>query len=93
MLSVPNRRGRALREFPHDQDGEKDLLAYLVDAGDIEPDGDLEAQFLEWYQAGQDQVSGEVHYKAILEAARVRQRSFDRGYQAGCAAILGAHSR
>ena len=29
---------------------EKDLLiAYRVDAGDIDPDGDVEAQFLEWH--------------------------------------------
>ena len=59
---------------------EKDLLiAYLVDAGDIDPGGDVEAQFLEWCQVREQVVSGEVHYKAILDAARVRQRSFDRG--------------
>ena len=30
---------------------EKDrLIAYLVDAGDIDPDGDVEAQFMDWYQ-------------------------------------------
>ena len=28
--------------------GEKDLLiAYLIDAGEIDPDGDVEAQFLD----------------------------------------------
>ena len=44
---------------------EKDLLiAYLFDAGDIDPDGDVEAQFLEWRQVRQGQVSGEAHYKA-----------------------------
>ena len=69
---------------------EKDrLIAYLVDAGEIDPEGDVEAQFLEWRQVHEQVVSGEVHYKAILEAARIRKRSFDRGYQAGCAAMLG----
>ena len=59
---------------------EKDLLiAYLVDSGDIDPDGDVEAQFLEWYQVRDQMVSGETHYKAVLEAARVRKRSFKRG--------------
>ena len=55
------------------------LIAYLVDAGEIDPDGDVEAQFLEWYQVRDQMVSGEAHYKAILEAARVRKRSFERG--------------
>ena len=59
---------------------EKDLLiAYLVDAGEIDPDGDVEAEFLDWYQVREGVVSGETHYKAILEAARVRKRSFERG--------------
>ena len=63
---------------------EKDLLmAYLVDAGDIDPDGDVEAQFLEWCQVRDQVVSGEVHYKAVLEAARVRQRSYQEGRLAG----------
>ena len=49
---------------------EKDrLIAYLVDAGEIDPEGDVEAQFLEWRQVHEQVVSGEVHYKAILEAA------------------------
>ena len=49
---------------------EKDLLiAYLVDTGDIDPDGDVEAQFLEWYQVRDQVVSGEAHYKAVIEAA------------------------
>ena len=55
------------------------LMAYLVDAGEIDPDGDVEAQFLDWYRVREGVVSGEVHYKAILEAARVRKRSFERG--------------
>ena len=30
---------------------EKELLvAYLIDAGDIDPDGDVEVQFMDWYQ-------------------------------------------
>ena len=50
---------------------EKDLLiAYLVDASEIDPDGGIEAQFLDWYQIREETVSGEVHYKAILDAAR-----------------------
>ena len=51
---------------------EKDLLiAYLVDAGDIDPDGDVEAQFLAWYQVQEEVVSGEAHHMAVLEAAQV----------------------
>ena len=50
---------------------EKDLLvAYLVDAGEIDTDGDVEQQFLDWYQVRDQVASGEAHYKAILEAAR-----------------------
>ena len=55
------------------------LMAYLVDAGEIDPDEDVEAQFLEWRQVRERVVSGEVHYQAILEAVRVRKRSFERG--------------
>ena len=63
---------------------EKDLLiAYLIDVGEIDPNGDLEAQFLDWYQVRQGQVSGEVHYKAVLEAARIRERAFEEGRRAG----------
>ncbi len=59
---------------------EKDLLvAYLVDAGEIDTDGDVEQQFLDWYQVRDQVASGEAHYKAILEAARVRQRGLERG--------------
>ncbi len=61
---------------------EKDLLiAYLVDAGELDPDGDVEAQFLEWHRVREGQVSGETHCKAILEAAWVRERSYQRGYR------------
>ena len=45
------------------------LIAYLVDAGELDPDGDVEAQFIGWYQVREETVSGEAPYKAILEAA------------------------
>ena len=65
---------------------EKDLLiAYLVDVGDLNPNGDLEDQFMDWYQVRGETVSGEVHYKAVLDAARVRKRSFEEGRRAGLA--------
>ena len=63
---------------------EKDLLiAYLVDAGELDPGSDVEEQFLDWYQVRQDRVSGEVHYKAVLDAARIRKQSFKRGFRLG----------
>ena len=67
---------------------EQDLLiAYLVDSGEIDPDGDVEAQFLDWYRNREGVVSGEMHYyKAILEATRDRKRSFEEGRRAGLAA-------
>ena len=50
---------------------EKDLLiSYLVDAGDIDPEGDVEAQFLDWYRNREGVVPGETHYKAILKAGK-----------------------
>ncbi len=55
------------------------LVAYLIDAGDIDPDGDVAVQFMDWYQVREDMVPGETHYKAILEAARVRARSYTDG--------------
>ena len=57
------------------------LVEYLVDAGDIDPDGDVEAQFMKWYQVREEPLSGEIHYKAVLEAAKVRKRSYQRGYR------------
>ena len=51
-------------------DEEKALLVeYLVDAGEIFPDldVDVEDQFLDWYEVRQGVVSGETHYKAILD--------------------------
>ena len=63
---------------------EKDLLiSYLVDAGELDPEGDVEAQFDDWYQVRRGQVSGETHYKAVLDAARIRQRVFEDGRLAG----------
>ena len=50
----------------------------IIDAGEIDPEGDVEAQFLEWRQVHEQVVSGEVHYKAILEAARMTIRSIIR---------------
>ena len=67
------------------QEEEEPLIAYLVDAGEIDPEGDVEAQFMEWYQVREETVSGEVHYKAVLDAARVRARSFEEGRRAGLA--------
>ena len=65
---------------------EKDLLiAYLVDAGELDPDGGLAEQFLDWYRVREGVVSGEVHYKAILDAGRVRKRAFEEGRRAGLA--------
>ena len=59
------------------------LIAYLVDAGEISPDldVDVETQFLAWYEVRQGVVSGETHYKAILDAARVRKRSLESGLE------------
>ena len=39
------------------------LMAYLVDVGEIDPDGDVEAEFLDWYQVRGGVVSGETHYR------------------------------
>ena len=65
---------------------DKDLLiAYLVDVAEIDPDGDVEEQFQEWYQVREGTVSGETHYKAILDAARIRVKSFEEGRRAGLA--------
>ena len=59
---------------------EKDLLiAYLVDAGELDPGSDVEEQFLDWCQVRGEVISGEVHYKAILDAARIRARIFEEG--------------
>ena len=57
------------------------LIAYLVDVGEIDPDGDVEVQFEDWYRDRGEAVSGEIHYKTILEAARIRKRSFERGFR------------
>ena len=73
----------AQKELHHDQRREGPAHAYLIDVGELDPNGDLEAQFLDWYQVRQGQVSGEVHYKAVLEAARIRERAFEEGRRAG----------
>ena len=49
----------------------------------------MEAQFLEWYQIREQVVSGEAHYKAVLEAARLRDQAFNRGYRAGFTDLVG----
>ena len=42
------------------------LIAYLVDAGEIDGESpDIEDQFLDWYQAREQMVSGETYYKAF----------------------------
>ena len=38
---------------------------------------------MDWHQVREGVVSGETHYKAILDAARVRKRSFEKGRKAG----------
>ena len=45
------------------QEEEELLIAYLVDPGELDPDGDVEAQFLDWYRVREETVSGETHYK------------------------------
>ena len=68
------------------------LITYLVDAGEIDPDGDLGEQFQDWRQVREGAVSGETHYKALLDAARIRVRIFEEGRLAGfseAAAKLG----
>ena len=71
-------------------------IAYLVDAGELDPEGDLEEQFLDWRQVRWETVSGETHYQGVtraspgrhqgvLDAARIKARSFDEGRRAGLA--------
>ena len=60
-------------------------IAYLVDAGELDAEGDVEEQFEDWYQVRRSVVSGEVHYKAIVDAARVKARAFEEGRRAGVA--------
>ena len=65
---------------------EKELLvAYLADARELDPDGDMEAQFMDWRRVREETVSGETHYNALLQAARVMARSFEEGRRAGLA--------
>ena len=72
---------------------DKDLLiAYLFDAGEIDPEGDVEAQFLDWHRVREGTVYEEMHYQVVLDAARVRVKNFEEGRKAGLAegaAMLG----
>ena len=72
------------------------LFAYLVDAGELDPEGDLEEQFLDWRRVRGETVSGETHYQVVtrsspgrhqvvLDAARIKARSFEEGRRAGLA--------
>ena len=67
------------------QEEQELLIAYLVDAGELDPAGDLEEQFLAWYRVREGQVSGETHYMAFLDAARTRARSIEEGRRVGLA--------
>ena len=66
------------------------LIAYLVDAGELDPEGDVEAQFLHWYRVRGEMISGEVHYKAIFDADRSRAQAFEGGRRAGLAEAAAA---
>ena len=65
------------------QEEEELLITYLVDAGELDPEGDVEEQFMDWCRVRDGHVSGETHYKAVLEAARIRARIFEEGRLAG----------
>ena len=65
--------------------GKKLLVAHLVETVEMCPDGDVVNQFMDWYQVREETVSGETHYKALLQAARVRARSFEEVRRAGLA--------
>ena len=55
---------------------EKDLLiAHLADAGEIDPEGDVEARFLDWY-LGREGVVSEKSLRGALTAARETKSSF-----------------
>ena len=49
-------------------------IAYLVDAGELDPEGDLEEQFLDWRQVRWETVSGETHYQGVPRASQGRPR-------------------
>ena len=54
---------------------EQDLhIAYLVDAGELDPEGDLEEQFLDWHRVREETVSGETHYKVVPRSSQGRPR-------------------
>ena len=56
------------------QRGEGRLIAGLAGVGGISPAGDGEAQFQEQYRFREGCGLGETHYKAGLNAARIRNR-------------------
>ena len=51
------------------------LIAYLVDAGELDPEGDLEEQFLDWHRVREETVSGETHYKVVTRASSMPPES------------------
>ena len=51
----------------------------------LDPEGGVKAQFLEWRQVREGMVSGDVHYKAVLDAARIKARSGVSRMDAGLA--------
>ena len=51
------------------------LIAYLVDAGELDPEGDLEEQFLDWRQVRWETVSGETHYQGVPRASSMPPES------------------
>ena len=51
------------------------LIAYLVDAGELDPEGDLEEQFLDWRQVRWETVSGETHYQGVTRASSMPPES------------------
>ena len=55
---------------------EQDLhIAYLVDAGELDPEGDLEEQFLDWHRVREETVSGETHYKVVTRSSSMPPES------------------
>ena len=40
---------------------------------------------MDWYRVREQTVSGETHYKTILDAARVRKKSYEEGRRVGLA--------
>ena len=57
------------------QEEQELLIAYLVHAGELDAEGDVAAQFLDWYEVRERTVSGETHYRAVLDAANRMQEA------------------